>query len=194
MKPTVRKWAVLVLIGILAMMMAGCDGGGGGSGDSPTVPAAPKVTASNGIKSVILSWGAVSGATHYRVYKDPDGVSGFGQIGVDQASTSYSDTIALHLTDWVNVRYKVGACNSEGETDSNIITGPNLLKAIGYFKASNGPDTYGNFGGQFGASVALSADGSTMAVGAFTEESIATGIGGDQTDVSGGSTGAVYLY
>jgi hypothetical protein len=46
----------------------------------------------------------------------------------------------------------------------------------------------------FGIGVALSSEGDSLAVGAFTEESIATGIGGDQTDVSGGSTGAVYLY
>jgi hypothetical protein len=46
----------------------------------------------------------------------------------------------------------------------------------------------------FGISVALSSGGDSLAVGALTEESAATGIGGDQTDVTGGSAGAVYLY
>jgi cysteine-rich repeat protein len=47
---------------------------------------------------------------------------------------------------------------------------------------------------QFGISVALSADGSTLAVGAFEEDSAATGIGGNQADNSAGSAGAVYVY
>ena len=41
--------------------------------------------------------------------------------------------------------------------------------------------------------IALSGDGDTLAVGALGEQSTATGIGGDQSDNSGGS-GAVYLY
>jgi hypothetical protein len=46
----------------------------------------------------------------------------------------------------------------------------------------------------FGSSVALSADGSTLAVGAPGETSAAVGIGGDQTDSSFIEAGAVYLY
>ncbi len=57
-----------------------------------------------------------------------------------------------------------------------------------YIKASN-TDT----GDQFGLSVALSADGSTLAVGAGEESSAATGIGGDQADNSAGGAGAVYV-
>jgi cysteine-rich repeat protein len=58
-----------------------------------------------------------------------------------------------------------------------------------YIKASN---TGG--GDQFGVSVALSADGSTLAVGAFGEGSAATGIGGNQADNSAGGAGAVYMF
>jgi hypothetical protein len=57
-----------------------------------------------------------------------------------------------------------------------------------YVKASNTGADDG-----FGYSVALSADGNTLAVGATGEESNATGIGGDQTNNSA-SAGAVYLY
>jgi hypothetical protein len=56
-----------------------------------------------------------------------------------------------------------------------------------YAKASNA----GEFD-QFGTSVALSGD--TLAVGAFEEESNATGIDGDQTDNSTSGTGAVYIF
>jgi cysteine-rich repeat protein len=58
-----------------------------------------------------------------------------------------------------------------------------------YVKASNtGGDD------RFGESVALSADGSILAVGAFVEDSAATGVGGDQADNSAGSSGAVYVF
>jgi hypothetical protein len=58
-----------------------------------------------------------------------------------------------------------------------------------YVKASNtGVDD------QFGYSVALSADGNKLAVGAPFEDSNATGVGGNQADNSASSSGAVYVY
>jgi len=45
-----------------------------------------------------------------------------------------------------------------------------------------------------GSSVALSADGLTLAVGAIGEDSMASGIGGNQADNSGPNSGAVYLF
>jgi hypothetical protein len=57
-----------------------------------------------------------------------------------------------------------------------------------YIKASNTErdDSFGNS--------AISADGQTLAIGAEFEDSIATGINGDQDDNSADDTGAVYLY
>ena len=49
-------------------------------------------------------------------------------------------------------------------------------------------------GDQFGFSIALSADGNTLAVGALTEDSAATGINGNQADNSAQSAGAVYVF
>lgn len=58
-----------------------------------------------------------------------------------------------------------------------------------YIKASNtGSDDW------FGFSVALSADGDTLAVGAPWESSNATGINGDEADNSANGSGAVYLF
>jgi hypothetical protein len=62
-----------------------------------------------------------------------------------------------------------------------------------YVKASN-TGRRDNDGDQFGFSVALSGDGNTMAVGATTEDSNATGINGNQADDSAQSAGAVYLF
>ncbi|MBI4887309.1 MAG: integrin [Acidobacteria bacterium] len=66
-----------------------------------------------------------------------------------------------------------------------------------YLKASNtgrrgaADDTDGD---QFGFSLALSGDGSTLAVGATSEDSNAAGINGNQADDSASSAGAVYLF
>ncbi len=58
-----------------------------------------------------------------------------------------------------------------------------------YVKASN-TET----GDGFGISVALSADGNALAVGAYTESSNATGINGNQTDNSASQSGAAYTF
>jgi hypothetical protein len=49
-------------------------------------------------------------------------------------------------------------------------------------------------GYEFGAALALSADGTTLAVGARLEASAATGIGGDPTSVAADGAGAVYVF
>ena len=61
-----------------------------------------------------------------------------------------------------------------------------------YVKASNtGEKTDGD---QFGYSVALSGDGNTLATGAISERSAASGINGNQADKSADGAGAVYVY
>lgn len=58
-----------------------------------------------------------------------------------------------------------------------------------YIKASN---TGG--GDRFGFSLALSSDGSTLVVGAYLEDSVAIGIGGNQADNTAADAGAVYVF
>ncbi len=60
---------------------------------------------------------------------------------------------------------------------------------VAYLKASNT-----DAGDQFGCSVSLSADGTTLAAGARLEDSAATGVGGDQTDDTASTAGAVYVF
>jgi hypothetical protein len=49
-------------------------------------------------------------------------------------------------------------------------------------------------GDLFGVGLALSADGNTMAVGAYLEASAATGFNGNQADNSSVAAGAVYVF
>jgi len=58
-----------------------------------------------------------------------------------------------------------------------------------YVKASNP-----RLSASFGSSVALSADGSVLAVGASLESSAATGIDGDQTSTGASDSGAAYVF
>ena len=64
-----------------------------------------------------------------------------------------------------------------------------LWQQQAYIKASNpGVDDF------FSGSLSLSADGSTLAIGAIIEESAATGINGNQADNSAGFSGAAYIF
>ncbi|MBV1928377.1 MAG: FG-GAP repeat protein, partial [Gammaproteobacteria bacterium] len=85
----------------------------------------------------------------------------------------------------------VQACNALGDcTDSTAITATTaMINAIGYFKASN-TDVID----EFGYSVALSADGNTLAVSAPGEDSASTEINGDGNDDNASRAGAVYLF
>jgi len=68
-----------------------------------------------------------------------------------------------------------------------------------YIKASNTgeagatADSFGD-GDQFGVSMTLSDDGRTLAIGAISEDSGASGINGNQSDNSATSAGAVYVF
>ena len=182
---------------LLASISSGVAACGGVSPDpiGPLTPDAANVQVDAGLKRLIFDWAEVPGATHYRLFQDPDGRSGFTQVGADvpAGTLSVSLTLAVHFQDFVNAVYKIEACNGAGCAGSNELSSMNvMLDTIGYFTASNtGPDD-GFATGTPG--VALSADGTTLAVGAFGEDSNATGIGGDQTDNSAAFSGAVYVF
>jgi cysteine-rich repeat protein len=97
----------------------------------------------------------------------PREASGATGVGGDQANDDASEAGAVY----------VFALDSAG------------WKQQAYVKASNtGP------GDQFGWSVALSADGNTLVVGARGESSAATGVDGDQASDAARASGAVYVF
>jgi hypothetical protein len=99
-----------------------------------------------------------------------------GAVGDDSKSTGVNgdanDTSAVFA----------GAVHTYARTGSN-------WAPQAYLKASNT-----DAGDGFGTSVSLSADGSTLAVGAIFESSSATGVGGNQTDNAQFPFGAVYVF
>ncbi len=141
-------------------------------------------------KAFNFSWIDTPGVSHYKLFEDPDGQSGFSQVGDDISSgiESYEHIVALYSR--MNAVYQLQICIEEECIDSNTVAvSGNLTEAIGYIKASNS-----NSGDRFGQGVKLSADGTTLAVATLWEESNATGINGNENDNSLNQTGAVYVF
>ena len=154
--------------------------------------AAPALTVGATIKQLTFRWVRVAGATSYRLLRNPDGASGFTQVGTDYAADATSATLelAVHRHDWLNARYRLEICIGQRCSASDEISALSvMLEAIGYFKASNS-----DMQDSFGAATAISSDGNTLAVSATTERSNATGVNGDQSDNSFGLAGAVYVF
>lgn len=141
-------------------------------------------------KTFRLAWPATDGASFYRVLENPDGVSGFTQVGDDLSASALSYDHRVPLYKRVNARYIVQACNAIGCTDSTTLTlSTSLEAAITYVKASNA-GVHDSFGG----GVALSHDGNILAVGASGEDSASTQINGEQSDNEARGAGAVYIF
>jgi hypothetical protein len=156
-----------------------------------SAPPAPSLSLTpQGVKTFGFTWTDVAGESEYRLLEDPDGVSGYTAVATLAADTSGFDLI-VPLAERLNARYILQACQGGSCADSApVFVSGTLAEAVGYVKASNtGGDD------QFGYSVALSADGTTLAVGAPREGSNATGIGGSQgDDAATADSGAVYLF
>lgn len=149
------------------------------------------------IKQLKFTWLRVQGATGYRLMEKADAAAQFETIAiVDGAdNTSFTFDAAVHGTDWANPTYAVVACVEQNcSAPSNLVgIAEAMLSAIGYFKASNTDLT-----DQFGLAVALSADGSTLAVGAIAEDSDSRGVDNAETNATdpakGSNSGAVYVF
>ncbi|MEU1280190.1 glycoside hydrolase family 18 protein [Streptomyces sp. NPDC005805] len=90
--------------------------GGGGTDPEPTVPAAPAAPSVGTVtsSSVALSWGAVSGATGYHVYRD----------GTKVQSVSGTSATVTGLAADTAYQFQVTAANAAGESPkSAAVTG-----------------------------------------------------------------------
>ena len=154
-------------------------------------PAAPvaTVTFNHEPLRVTVNWPAVTGASYYTINRSRNG-SVYTPICQTNSpsSTSCVDTFST-VAEWVTSNYKVSACNSAGCNDAVPVAGF-ATSNIQYIKASN-TDASDSFGQ---SSIALSADGTTMAIGVPSEDSNATGVNGVQTNNTATNSGAVYVF
>ncbi|MGQ9426471.1 histidine kinase [Gilvimarinus sp. F26214L] len=166
--------------------------------DPPAPPEAPSVSLTpQPIKSFLFSWDAVDGATQYRLLENPDGQSGFVEVAIlEEGTAEYRHEVFLPSR--VSASYILQACNDVDCTDSApVMVDGSLAEAAGYIKASNTHmigDGFTDVADDFGHAVALSADGSTLAVGAYGEDGAGAGVNGDQHDHSAMGNGAVYVF
>jgi cysteine-rich repeat protein len=136
-----------------------------------------------------------SGATwSQQAYLKVSNTGAYDQFGVSLALSADGSTLAIGATGESSA-----ATGIDGDQTDDSANGAGAVYVFtrsgatwsqqAYVKASNT-----GLRDAFGASVALSADGSTLAVGASDERSAATGVNGDQTDNSAGDAGAVYVF
>ncbi len=134
-----------------------------------------------GIKTLQFTWFAVPGAAYYKLLVNPDGNKGFQEVPgasrIEGLGLGFDHYIALHRFDAPNARYMLEAYDSNNNrqiTSSELSITTGLNSAIGYVKSTQTTEF-----STFGRPATLSADGNTLAVGAYNEN---------------GSTGAVYVY
>ncbi|MFN7121248.1 MAG: hypothetical protein ACK4NM_04360, partial [Hydrogenophaga sp.] len=157
-----------------ALTLTGCGGGDGDSSAPP--PTLVLNVAAQDIKTLRLSWAGTNQATGYRLFVQTDAAAARVPVATLPANTTQHD-VSVFLPDQVNARYILQACNAAGCADaaSANVEAALLNSAVGYFKASL-PS------GRAGQSVALSGDGSTLAVGAPNDNNQVT------------NSGAVYIF
>lgn len=157
--------------------------------DPAAPPEAPGGFTLTPARALHFSWTAAAGATGYRLLEDPDGASGEQLVSTLPAGATEHDLPVLPPLR-LGARYRLQACNAAGCSETRPVSVPEgLARAVDYLKASN----TGAFD-QFGLSLALSADGEVLAVGAPREDSAATGVDGPQADNSSRDSGAVYMF
>jgi hypothetical protein len=186
----VRYLAILLLIAIVSACSGGSETGPASPGATDSPPSVPaSLAVSYDVRNFVFAWDATASAAWYELMEDPDGPGAQteSQIGGSISATTYAHDVSLPAR--VNAQYRLRACNAAGCSAYTAAVAPDAVRAVGYFKASN-PGSLD----AFGQSVALSADGNTMAVGAYKEASGARGIDGNQTDDSVANSGAVYIF
>ena len=181
------KTLTLLFFGLILM---GCGGSTG------AITAAPVVAASSALsfaanKTFRFTWSDVSDATYYQLMENPDGNSGFTQVGsnIAQGNGVTNHIVPLHAR--VSAQYILKSCNRFGCTNAlTLSVSGTMTNSIAYLKASN----TGSDDRFFGDVLDLSSDGNTLAVGAPQEDSSLTGVNSIETDTGAEDSGAVYVF
>lgn len=136
----------------------------------------------------------VSGAWNQQAYMKASNTDAEDRFGRSLALSADGKMLAVGATKEDSSGTGTGGdATDNSTTDSGAVylfseTGGDWTQTA-FIKASNtGAEDH------FGRSLAVSADGTTLAVGALLEKSGATGIGGDQADNSSAYSGAAYLF
>src|ERR1043166_2602627 len=201
-KERIVGWAVC--LGLSFALLVGCSGGGGGdappSGAGATAPAGAPSAGGGGLGGVPSAGSGVSGGGGAAAIVGAQEAyikasnSGFGDLfGAAIALSADGNTLAVAAVG------ESSAAGVNGDQTDNTLGAAGAVYVLvrsgatwvqqAYIKASN-PDA----GDEFGTSVALSADGDTLVVGAPGESGAGAGIDGNQAKNTAPFAGAVYMF
>jgi len=179
-----------------------------GDGNTMAVGSAAEDSAAKGVNGNQADHSAVNAGAVYvftrsggawvqQAYLKASNAKGGDQFGASLAISNDGNTLAIGATGEASSATGVNGDQADvsmpgaGAVYVFARTGSTWAQQA-YVKASNtGEKTDGD---QFGFSLALSGDGNTLATGAISERSAATGINGNQEDKSADGAGAVYVY
>jgi hypothetical protein len=142
-----------------------------------------------------------AGAWSQQAYVKASNSGASDEFGTSVAQSDDGNTLAVGAPFEAGSGTGIGSMSNESAANAGAAYVYNRIGAAwsqqAYVKASNT-----NAGDNFGWSVALSGDGNALAVGAYLENSAATGIDGNQTNDCGvaspfncaADSGAVYVY
>ena len=176
----------LLAITIAAFLFAACSN----QTEAPAQSKAPPAPTLNldylAIKVFSFSWADSEDETGYKLLEDESGSGVFEEIAAIPENAEDYET-EVFLPGKISAGYKLAACNDAGcsESAAVYVEASQLVKAMGYFKASNA-----EAGDEYGKSLAISADGKTIAIGAALED----GTTGNPGDNSLPNSGAVYVF
>lgn len=151
-------------------------------------------------KELRFNWQALQGVSHYRLLENADGNSGFSVVldDIPGDAENLSHGISAHLTDWINARYALEACNENGckaPPDFEIFLNQQLsVAAIGQQAPTHIRDIHYARYQWFGHSLAISSDGKTIAIGAPVESGGSSGINNDDSSLVRTGSGSVYVF
>lgn len=141
----------------------------------------PEVAASASLsfdtRSFRFSWNDVFDATHYRLLEDPDGISGFSQVGSDITPGKQSIDHVVSLYSRINARYILQSCNAKAcANDAPVYISGELVNAVGSLRTSS---TWYKW---LGFTLKLRTEGQALVLGAKWK------------DGKAGWNGAIYIF
>ena len=129
-----------------------------------------------------------------QAYLKPSNTQSSDKFGFSLALSGDGNTVAVGATLEDSAARGINGNGADNTAESSgavyvFVRNGTSWSQQAYVKASNA-----DAGDQFGWSVALNHDGSTLAVGAQSEASASTGMNGNQADNSAPDAGAAYVY
>jgi len=186
---------------LLVVQLSGCGGGGGGGGSGVVTPSSVATLADLDLAPGVLDQVFQSSQPDYTAtvgFLSP--TTTVTPVTTDAAATVTVNGLAVssgRATDPISLDFGENFIQVDVTAEDGVSTRSYTLTVTrltvdefaqqAYIKASNSGDV-----DQFGYSLALSGD--TLAVGAYREDSKATGVNGDQADDSLKDAGAVYVF